>query len=264
MRTRPRRLIVNADDLGLSADVDAGIVRAHRDGVVTSTTLMAGGPSAERALARVVSEAPRLAVGLHLDLTGLVPGGPLAVVQAFAGLPGEAVEEACEAQLERFRALSGQGPDHLDCHQHLAHFHPVAFAAYCAVARRHALPVRSPAPFLAAASFRAFVARVERENGVALGAALAMPAAAMAPALAAIWAGAGVRAPRAFVHDFYGTGATRARLAQIAREAGEGVTEVMCHPGEGERAAELAVLVDPGVRAEIAAAGVELATFADI
>lgn len=244
----------------MSAEVDAGIVQAHRDGVVTSTTLLTGGSSAERAL----SLAAGLAVGLHLDLTGLVPGGPLAVVRAFGALPGEAVEEACENQLARFRELAKRPPDHLDCHQHLAHFHPVAFAAYCAVARRHGLPVRSPAPFLTAAGFREFVGRVERENGVALGAALAMPPAVLAPALAAVWASAGVRAPDAFVHDFYGSGATRERLIEIVRNLGDGVTEVMCHPGEGERAGELAVLTDPAVRAAIAEAGVELATFADI
>lgn len=244
----------------MSAEVDAGIVRAHRDGVVTSTTLLTGGSSAESALARAAG----LAVGLHLDLTGLVPGGPLAVVAAFGSLPGAAVEEACESQLARFCELASRPPDHLDCHQHLAHFHPVAFAAYCAVARRHGLPVRSPAPFLTAAGLREFVGRVERENGVALGAALAMPPAVLAPALAGVWAGAGVRAPDAFVHDFYGAGATRERLVEIVRNLGEGVTEVMCHPGEGAREGELAVLTDPAVRAALEESGVILTTFSDL
>lgn len=237
-------------------------MRAHRDGVVTSTTLMVGGLSAVPALERVGREAPRLAVGLHLDLTALRPGGALAVVQALAGISGDEVEAACEAQVARFHELAGRAPDHLDCHQHLAHFHPVTFAAYLTVARRHGLPVRSPAPFLEARALRSFLARVERENGVALGAALAMPPGVLAPSLAAVWAGSGVRAPQAFVHEFYGSMAVSARLCEIARAAGEGVTEVMCHPRED--APELAALTDPAVRVALAEAGVELATFADV
>jgi predicted glycoside hydrolase/deacetylase ChbG (UPF0249 family) len=63
-----KRLIVNADDLGRSAGIDDGIVRAHREGIVTSGTLMTNAPSTAHAalLARVT---PTLDVGVHLVLT---------------------------------------------------------------------------------------------------------------------------------------------------------------------------------------------------
>src|SRR5688572_31067184 len=63
-----KRLIVNADDLGRSPGIDRGIVRAHERGIVTSTTLMANAPGAERAAA-LARECPSLDVGVHLVLT---------------------------------------------------------------------------------------------------------------------------------------------------------------------------------------------------
>src|SRR5437867_2380204 len=63
-----RRLIVNADDLGRSAGVDRGIVRAHREGIVTSATLMANTTDAAHAGA-VARADPSLDVGVHLVLT---------------------------------------------------------------------------------------------------------------------------------------------------------------------------------------------------
>src|SRR2546422_901914 len=63
-----RRLIVNADDLGRSAGVDRGIVRAHREGIVTSATLMANTTDAANAGA-VARANPSLDVGVHLVLT---------------------------------------------------------------------------------------------------------------------------------------------------------------------------------------------------
>lgn len=259
-----RALIVNADDLGFSEAVDEGIVRAHREGVVTSTTLMTDGPSASSAVERVLREAPGIGLGLHVDLTGVRPGGALAVVRALGHVTGAEIEAVCEAQVARFRALVGRAPDHLDCHQHLAQFHPVTFAAYLAVARRCGVPVRSPAPFLAVAALRAFVERVERENGVPLGDALG-PLGELADELARVWAASGVRAPSAFVHGFYGSAATGAGLREILRAAGEGVTEMMCHPGEDDaRRGELAVLTDPAARAAVAACGVRLVDFRDV
>ncbi|NPC79577.1 ChbG/HpnK family deacetylase, partial [Pyxidicoccus fallax] len=65
------RLVVNADDLGLHPALDAGILRAHREGIVTSATLLAMGPTAPEAAAR--ARAQGLAVGLHLALSTRLP-----------------------------------------------------------------------------------------------------------------------------------------------------------------------------------------------
>ena len=60
-------LIVNADDFGLSRSINEGILEAHRDGIVNSASLMVNMPGFEDALARL-SEHPRLAVGVHVNL----------------------------------------------------------------------------------------------------------------------------------------------------------------------------------------------------
>ena len=62
-----RTLIVNADDFGRSAEINAGIVQAHRDGIVTSASLMVRWPAAVGAAA-YARERPDLALGLHFDL----------------------------------------------------------------------------------------------------------------------------------------------------------------------------------------------------
>ena len=60
-----KRLIVNADDFGLSPEVNAGIMRAHRDGILRSASLMVAEPAA-RAAAEIARENPALDVGLHV------------------------------------------------------------------------------------------------------------------------------------------------------------------------------------------------------
>jgi chitin disaccharide deacetylase len=62
-----RQLIVNADDFGLTEQVSRGILDAHRDGIVTSTTLMANGAAFDAAVA-MSRQAPRLGIGVHLNL----------------------------------------------------------------------------------------------------------------------------------------------------------------------------------------------------
>jgi chitin disaccharide deacetylase len=64
---RRRRLVVNGDDFGLAPEVNRAIVRAHRDGILTSTSLMVTGDAAADAV-RLARENPGLAVGLHLVL----------------------------------------------------------------------------------------------------------------------------------------------------------------------------------------------------
>src|SRR4029077_14366863 len=68
-----RRLIINADDFGLTSGVNRGVVEAHKHGVVTSATLMANGQAFEQAIALAHAQ-PRLGVGCHIVL---VDGAPL-------------------------------------------------------------------------------------------------------------------------------------------------------------------------------------------
>ncbi|MBC8002699.1 MAG: hopanoid biosynthesis-associated protein HpnK [Opitutaceae bacterium] len=64
---RPRRLIVNADDMGRSSSINQAILQAHRDGILTSASLMVNEPGCDEAVA-IARSAPTLGVGLHLTL----------------------------------------------------------------------------------------------------------------------------------------------------------------------------------------------------
>jgi predicted glycoside hydrolase/deacetylase ChbG (UPF0249 family) len=121
-------LIVNADDLGLSAGVNAGIVEAHAHGVVTSASLMALRPAAAEA-AEVARAHPSLSVGLHLDLDGM------------SGAAADTVAGEAAAQLEAFRRLLGRDPTHIDSHHHVHESEPVAGVAV-RLARSLRIPLR--------------------------------------------------------------------------------------------------------------------------
>jgi chitin disaccharide deacetylase len=125
-----RLLVVNADDLGLSAAVNAGIAEAHERGIVTSASLMVRQPAAEEA-ARLAQENSALAVGLHIDIGQWdYESGEWTV--AYERCPSDdpaAVERECRDQLAAFRELTGRDPTHLDSHQHTHTSEPVASAA---------------------------------------------------------------------------------------------------------------------------------------
>jgi chitin disaccharide deacetylase len=107
-----RVLIVNADDFGASEGINRGIVEAHRDGIVTSTSLMVTGASAAAAV-DLAQEHPELGIGLHWDLDGeqSAPGLDLS--------DPATVRAELERQLRVFHALMGRGPTHVDSHHHV-------------------------------------------------------------------------------------------------------------------------------------------------
>jgi chitin disaccharide deacetylase len=137
-----KTVIFNADDFGASAGTNAAVIRAHREGVLTSASLMVNEPGAEEA-AELASDTPSLAVGLHLALSDgraaltrteiphlVDAGGRFRADPARAGMAyffrrGPRRELALEiaAQFRRF-AATGLPWSHVDGHQHL-HLHPV-------------------------------------------------------------------------------------------------------------------------------------------
>jgi len=140
-----RFLVVNADDLGLSDAVNEGIFAAHSDGVVTSASLMVR-QGAAPAAAEAAATHPDLAIGLHLDL-GQWDYEHGEWIQAYLHCDTEdrdEVEAECRAQLERFRALLGRAPTHLDSHQHVHESEPVAAVAE-ALAAELGVPLRNRA-----------------------------------------------------------------------------------------------------------------------
>ena len=140
----PRRLIVNADDFGLSACVNAAVIRAHREGILTTASLMVNEPGFAEAVT-LAKENPKLGVGLHLTLlmghatlpAEKIPGlvnarGEFSNSPVGAGLNyffkrslREQLRAEIHAQFEKFHAI-GLPLDHVNGHLHL-HLHPVIF-----------------------------------------------------------------------------------------------------------------------------------------
>jgi hopanoid biosynthesis associated protein HpnK len=140
-----RRLIVNADDFGRSASINAAVVRAHREGILTTASLMVNEPALAEAVA-LARENPRLGVGLHLTLlcghSALAPKEIPGLVNArgeFSNAPAstgfryffrrelrDQLRAEIRAQFARFRS-TGLELDHVNGHLHL-HLHPVVFA----------------------------------------------------------------------------------------------------------------------------------------
>jgi predicted glycoside hydrolase/deacetylase ChbG (UPF0249 family) len=153
-----RELIVNADEFGLTEGVNHGIVRVHRQGIVTSTTMVANEHAFEHAVA-LLPEVPDLAIGVHLNITH---GAPVLPEVRVFGLVDEdglfyrrnrflkrmvagridlvQVEDEFRAQIEKV-VEAGIRPSHLDSHESI-HMYPSIFRVVASLARELRLPVR--------------------------------------------------------------------------------------------------------------------------
>jgi predicted glycoside hydrolase/deacetylase ChbG (UPF0249 family) len=147
-----RRLIVNADDFGLTRGVSEGILTAHRHGIVTSTTALVTSRIEPDHVARARDSG--LGIGLHVNLT---LGRPLTSGASLVDAGGRFVRDArraaarastrdvdaeVAAQVERFMDLFEGPPTHLDTHHHVGMLSPVR-ESVLALARRLGVPVRS-------------------------------------------------------------------------------------------------------------------------
>lgn len=137
-----RRLIVNADDFGRSSSINEAVVRAHRDGILTSASLMVNEAAADEAV-RLARENPRLGVGLHLTLVCGRAALPPERISHLAGADGRFSENAAaagwryffqskcrselkaemEKQFAKFHA-TGLKLDHVNGHLNI-HLHPI-------------------------------------------------------------------------------------------------------------------------------------------
>jgi hypothetical protein len=147
-----RRLIVNADDFGLSPGVSSGILASHDHGIVTSTTVLVNRVISAELLDRL--RASDLGIGLHVNLTlgepitqapSLVDGAGRflrdARRAAARAIPRE-IEIEVRAQLDRFEKLFGRRPSHLDTHHHVGLLSPVR-EVVLQLAATIGVPVRS-------------------------------------------------------------------------------------------------------------------------
>jgi chitin disaccharide deacetylase len=277
----PRRLIVNADDFARAPGVSRGILQAHERGIVTSTSVMVNQPKLEEQLLLTKAH-PRLGLGLHLVFTAWRPVRPPAELEGLVDSQGRFLDQhtlwaraeqvplgslrrELEAQVERFAALSGRLPDHLDCH-HFVHLYPPFFQVYCELAAYHRLPVRVPFPpstdFASAIRTLPFLVGFPRDR-----------VRGMIVTDSALVRSYRLAHPDHFVGTFFGRKAVDvASLLRRLEALPEGLCELMCHPGyddpglagssyRAEREMELATLTDPAVAAAIRDLGIELARF---
>ncbi len=280
-----KTLIVNGDDFGLSPEVNAGIVRSHKQGVLTATSLMATGKAHGQAAA-VAAECPALDVGLHLmfcDGASLLPADRLrGVVNAAGRFPGHevaagfryglnprlrgALRDECRAQIESHLALVGY-LNHIDGHRNL-HLHPVLIDRLTELAPEYRVSyvrvVREPLlTTLALARDRLGFKLIDAAFFSLLSARAARKLAAR-----------GVKFTDS-VFGFLQTGRLSADYvrAVIARLRPGSTTEFYFHPAadvDNRRGAspsakaETEILTDPAVRAAIAQSGVTLTNFAEL
>ena len=269
------RLVVNADDLGLHPSIDTGILRAHREGIVTSTSVLVTGRSAAGAIAQ--AKAQGLPVGIHLCLTtklrpaadpsqvpSVAPGGtfrprwPQVLAAWGAGrLRLREVEAEFRAQIALARKLGAQ-PDHLDGHQHL-HVLPGLARIVRAIAADEKLPVRWP------------VAHPSLEWLQQPAAALKTAAIALCSRLARRGA-AGLRG----LGTFEAGALSEERLLSTLSKLRPGDWEIGCHPGQTADEVpeqpgwsygweeELAALCSRRVREAIAQRGIRLASYGEL
>ncbi|MCQ8279760.1 hopanoid biosynthesis-associated protein HpnK [Acetobacteraceae bacterium KSS8] len=155
-------MIFSADDFGLSEQVNEGIERAHRDGVLSTASLMVAGDAAADAVRRA-RRLPDLRIGLHLvaiegratlppaeipllvDETGWFPSDQLRLGIRYFFRPDvrRQLGREIRAQFEAF-AATGLRLDHANAHKHM-HLHPTVGGLMIAAGRRHALPaIRIP------------------------------------------------------------------------------------------------------------------------
>ena len=118
-------LIINGDDFGASRGINRGIIQAHRDGILTSASLLVDRPASEAAAA-LAREHTKMRLGLHLELD--------------AGDPDK-VAVQCERQMARFQELTGERPTHVDSH-HAVHYDARVLPHVLVFARQAGAPVR--------------------------------------------------------------------------------------------------------------------------
>jgi predicted glycoside hydrolase/deacetylase ChbG (UPF0249 family) len=244
-------LVVNADDFGFTPDVNDGILEAHRNGILTATTLMAGGAAFEHA-AQLARLNPSLDVGCHLTLIGgnslLPPHNPLpvSVAQLVKSLVRRRISAYDEFVAQVRRILdSGVPLTHLDTHKHTVMLPSVAAA----------------------------VARVSKEFRISwVRRPLAVPV--VGPLLGIRLSRHGCRMTDHFL-GYRLTGRLDCdALVTLIRRLPEGSSELMCHPGflRGElraartrlkesRQRELEALTSPAARQALEQAGVRLVNY---
>lgn len=283
----PRQLIVTADDFGMSPGVNAGIIRAHREGIVTNASLMVNAQARDEAVG-LARDNPHLSLGLHLVLVqgraalaaaeapllvrpdGCFSDSPVVSGFRYFFVPSarEQVRREVFTQIEKFLA-TGCTLSHVDGHLNI-HMHPVVVDILIEAAERYGVrAVRLPREPLAPALRRDRRHLPRKLFEAAVFGSLSR------------WAGprldrAGVRYPDR-VFGLHQSGRMSERyLLDLFGDLPPGVSEVYCHPavldGEARRwrpaeydgELEMAALTGARVRQALAQSGIALISYRDL
>jgi predicted glycoside hydrolase/deacetylase ChbG (UPF0249 family) len=229
-----KRLVVNADDFGMSSGANRGIIRAHEQGIVTSASLMVRWPAADEAAAYARSH-PQLSVGLHIDLCEwtFVNEAWRPVYEVVPTGDAAAVAKEITRQLEVFRQLVGRYPTHLDSHQHVHRTEPIHSILLREAVRLGVILRSTSSEVRYCGDFYG-----QSTNGYP-----------------------------------YPEGISVEALLRILQQLPDGITELSCHPAEeadmgstyrNERIVERQALCDPRVIAAIKSEQIELCSFGAI
>jgi len=288
-----KQLIVNADDFGLTEQVSRGILDAHREGIVTSTTLMANGPAFDTAVS--MSRRTRLGIGVHLNLSEGKPVSPALRIPSLVDRSGRLhlspgrllhalvmrwvnladVERELRRQIIKI-LNAGIVPTHLDGHKHV-HVLPEISEIVIRLAQEFSISkIRCPRAELSALLP---LLRTSRHSSVAatkqymVGRAVSVFARRFKGKLAE----AGLLSPA----HFYGltqTGFLDVQSIQyVLGGLPEGISELMCHPGYadaqlvetgtrllGQREIEVHALKAFQIRKLLSENGIELASYREL
>ena len=286
--TNLKNLIVNADDLGWTDGVNRGIAEAHRNGIVTSASLLANGAAFASGV-ELARATPGLGVGVHLNLSdgepvagrdsvkslvnerGELDAKPESLLLKLAtrGVVLEEVEREWDAQIQKIR-VSGIAPTHVDGHRHVQML-PGLFEIALRLAKKHGIgAIRISHE---ASNLRAALSAGSGQKG-----SVVMKQGVQARGLKMLARDAHEQAERAGIAaaDYFcgiaQTGElTREGVLRLLEILPEGSTELMCHPGyadtelaksatrlQASRQTELEILTDTRVRNLVASQGIRL------
>lgn len=268
------RLIINADDFGLTEGVTRGILDCHRSGPVCSTSALMTAEHSLSHLRRASRFSATLGLAVHLNMTYGRPVSDPADISSLVDRQGrftslrwkrkhpmdldpEEVSVEWSRQINRF-LQSSLTLDHLDCHHFVAGLTDEIWRVYLDLARHYGCGLRplpnpgSPSPYDGdhrniSPTNASRLNREIRERGIA--------------------------SPDHFISDFHGPAATKHHLLDLIRHLPSGTVEIMTHPGyvgpglisssgyTHERQLEADILTDEEVKTSIAEHGIELVNY---
>jgi chitin disaccharide deacetylase len=278
-----RRLIINADDLGVNAQRSHGIFQCVEFGVVTNTSLYPNGTDSDAAAKHARER--KVSAGLHLNLTDEYPlskpehiAGLVEMNGTFLGerklrealeegsVPTASLEREVRAQLDWFFDTHGSAPTHIDGHRHV-HLYPAVADVLIELMERYGImnvriPCEEPLPPFGYQITDDELAGVEALN-------------ARARAARDMYCGRGLRTTDHFRGLTLAGNASLKNLRHIIGKLPEGTTELMVHPGSActygtpfdldpQRQTELRMLLDESIRDELAERKIQLVSWADV